>query len=1037
MSHTPISPKTPSNNVDLLHITTGEALLSQALTGHSSTPRVSYLRSESPYGRSASPIAFDGLSFPSVGARDRREDTEVQRAARIEKISGAVRTILECIGEDPDREGLLKTPERYAKALMFFSKGYEESVTHLMNKALFQEDHDEMVIVKNIDVFSLCEHHMVPFTGKIHIGYIPKNGKVVGLSKIARLAEMFSRRLQVQERLTKQVAMALQELLDPLGVAVVMEARNLANKDGLGKSDPQVLLYVYDDHTRSWGAKPYAKTERIKDSLNPEFVNGLQVDYHFETVQKLRFVVYDIDAKYSENLDHQDYLGEAITDLGSIIGAQGNRVALPLVHPKHRFRGHIIIRAEEMSLSKRVITLSMRGIDLTKKGLFKSRPSAFVVIQRSNENGTFSPVYKSDHVESDDDPKWKPITIKESLLCNGDPNRQLKIEIMSRKDSGAHTLIGATGPFTVNELSHRQFPFSMPIPPMPNPSALVIQSFSVTEPPSFLDFMAGGGTVGLCVAIDFTQSNGDPKSPQSLHYRSPTGENEYTRAIRSVGNVLQCYDADKKFPVFGFGGRINGQVSHAFALNGNPSNPEVYGVEGILDAYWRAHSFVELYGPTNFSSVISEATKIASHHEPYGYTTLLILTDGAITDMDATKKALKVASDHALSVIIIGIGHANFSNMNDLDGDGEIRKKGRDIVQFVAAREYPPHKEHGLSQALLAEIPDQMMGYLTRNNIQPQPPIRVDTATLLAAASSGMPVPHVVGGVVPPVDHYPGAAGPSAAMPQYAPPSGPPPAAAGPSAAMPHYAPPSGPPPAAGIYPHSQQYAVQPTPWGQQSVPGSAPNPGYYPYNTPPQAPGQQLHYSSQHSPYPFHPSQYPPHHQQPGQAYLPPGQAYPPQLAVNGSYAQSYPTQPQVYQPQPVQPGQAPRALNPGHHSQPGNDGSSLLKDVSGRGGSPSFPVPQPDRNGSPNIPVPQPDRSGSPNIPVPQPDRSSSPVYPSPQPSGTPINPPQHLPHQPEQGQQPPTVSQGHPPPPVAPVARAPQAIVAPENTAMEASK
>ncbi|KAF9283462.1 GTP cyclohydrolase 1 [Mortierella antarctica] len=218
-----IEPKVASDHVQLVHPTVKQPLMSHALTGHSSAPGRSYRLAESPR-HNPSPIDFDGLSFPSIGARERREDTEESRAARIEKISGAVRTILECIGEDPDREGLLKTPERYAKALMFFSKGYEESVTHLMNKALFQEDHDEMVIVKNIDVFSLCEHHMVPFTGKIHIGYIPKNGKVVGLSKIARLAEMFSRRLQVQERLTKQVAMALQELLDPQGVAVVMEA---------------------------------------------------------------------------------------------------------------------------------------------------------------------------------------------------------------------------------------------------------------------------------------------------------------------------------------------------------------------------------------------------------------------------------------------------------------------------------------------------------------------------------------------------------------------------------------------------------------------------------------------------------------------------------------------------------------------------------------------------------------------------------------------------------------------------------------------
>ncbi|KAJ1720033.1 hypothetical protein LPJ53_005289 [Coemansia erecta] len=169
------------------------------------------------------PIDLNGLSWPSIGTEERRTETAEQKQARLAKMSDAVRTLLECIGEDPDREGLLKTPERYAKALMFFTKGYEESMNEVINDALFDEDHEEMVIVRDIDIFSLCEHHLVPFCGKVSIGYIP-NRRVLGLSKLARIAEMFSRRLQVQERLTKQIAMALQEILQPQGVAVVMEA---------------------------------------------------------------------------------------------------------------------------------------------------------------------------------------------------------------------------------------------------------------------------------------------------------------------------------------------------------------------------------------------------------------------------------------------------------------------------------------------------------------------------------------------------------------------------------------------------------------------------------------------------------------------------------------------------------------------------------------------------------------------------------------------------------------------------------------------
>jgi GTP cyclohydrolase I len=162
----------------------------------------------------------------ALGTRERLDQTPEQAQARLDKLADAVRTIFECIGEDPEREGLRETPQRYAKALMYFTKGYEENVRDLVNGAVFHEDHDELVIVKDIEVFSLCEHHMVPFVGKMHIGYIP-NRRVLGLSKLARLAEMFSRRLQVQERLTKQVALAIAEVLKPQGVAVVMESSHL------------------------------------------------------------------------------------------------------------------------------------------------------------------------------------------------------------------------------------------------------------------------------------------------------------------------------------------------------------------------------------------------------------------------------------------------------------------------------------------------------------------------------------------------------------------------------------------------------------------------------------------------------------------------------------------------------------------------------------------------------------------------------------------------------------------------------------------
>ena len=174
-----------------------------------------------------------------------------------DKIENLTKQLIEEIGEDPSREGLLKTPSRVSKAWSFFSRGYNQDLDEIINNAVFNENATDMVVVRDVEFFSLCEHHLIPFFGRAHVAYLP-NGKVIGLSKIPRIIDMFSRRLQVQERLTRQIAETVKEILDPIGVAVIMEGqhmcmqmRGVEKQNSLTTTSSMLGKFRESDRTRS------------------------------------------------------------------------------------------------------------------------------------------------------------------------------------------------------------------------------------------------------------------------------------------------------------------------------------------------------------------------------------------------------------------------------------------------------------------------------------------------------------------------------------------------------------------------------------------------------------------------------------------------------------------------------------------------------------------------------------------------------------------------------------------------------------------
>ncbi|KAI2661692.1 Copine-5 [Labeo rohita] len=239
--------------------------------------------------------------------------------------------------------------------------------------------------------------------------------------------------------------------------------------------------------------------------------------------------------------------------------------------------------------------------------------------------------------------------------------------------------------------------------------------------------------IHFTVAIDFTASNGNPSQSTSLHYMNPYQMNAYAMALKAVGEIIQDYDSDKMFPALGFGAKLppDGRVSHEFPLNGNVDNPYCNGMEGILEAYHESLKTVQLYGPTNFAPVINHVARYAAAvQDGSQYFVLLIITDGVISDMAQTKEAIVNAAKLPMSIIIVGVGQAEFDAMVELDGDDvRISSRGklaeRDIVQFVPFRDYMDRTgNHVLSMArlakdVLAEIPEQLILYMKSRGIKP------------------------------------------------------------------------------------------------------------------------------------------------------------------------------------------------------------------------------------------------------------------------------------------------------------------------------
>ncbi|RYR19164.1 hypothetical protein Ahy_B03g063870 isoform H [Arachis hypogaea] len=546
-------------------------------------------------------------------------------------------------------------------------------------------------------------------------------------------------------------------------IELSFSASGLRDRDFLSKSDPMMVLYTRGKH----GAlEEIGRTEVVLNSLDPKWI----------TKHLIMFRVYDVDTQFHNldvkmlKLEEQQFLGEATCALSEVITLfisenklssqelfpstvtvwhlqiiikSDRSLALELrredpIRSMHSQNcGKLLVHAEECVGSKTTVELIFRCSDLENRDLF-SKSDPFLIISKLVEGGTHIPICKTEVIKNDLSPQWKPVFL--NIQQVGGKDNPLILECYNFNTNGKHDLIGKVQK-SLAELeklhaSGQGETLFLPTGGGHNSHNKVLKSrvyldkFSESVQYSFLDYLSAGFELNFMVAIDFTASNGNPRLPDSLHYIDPSGRpNAYQKAIVEVGEVLQFYDSDKRFPTWGFGARpIDGPVSHCFNLNGSSHYCEVEGIQGIMMAYTSALLNVSLAGPTLFGPVISNAALIASQSVATGarkYFVLLIITDGVVTDLQETKDALVKASDLPLSILIVGVGGADFKEMEILDADkGERlessfgRVASRDIVQFVPFRDVQSG-EISVVQALLAELPTQFLSYMRNRNIQP------------------------------------------------------------------------------------------------------------------------------------------------------------------------------------------------------------------------------------------------------------------------------------------------------------------------------
>ncbi|KAL7709253.1 copine i-like protein [Lotmaria passim] len=488
-------------------------------------------------------------------------------------------------------------------------------------------------------------------------------------------------------------------------VQLFFKCNKLLDADITSKSDPYVVVY---DLTGNGPKNAVGRTETIRNNLNPVFKTPVTVNYFFEMRQEIKLDIWDEDKGKAD-----DFLGRATFTMGQLMSSPNSSLTLNL-----NVKGTVTVTASLIGTSKGTAALQLRGRGLKQMNCI-GKTDAFIVISRQLPTGQKRQVYKTEVQKKTLNPQWKttpPLDLVD--LCGGEAATPcIALDCYNKNSRSGEPMGGCL--FTMEQLlaaGGKEFELTMNKKGKTKSYGFIaIDRCDFLKGYDFLEYLQAGMEINIAFSIDFTSSNGPPNDPRSLHFYDPQRPNNYIRAMLAVSDVVQEYDSDRMFPAYGFGAiaPFTNGTSHFFPLSGNPANAYLNGMQAVVDTYARLLPMLRFSGPTNFTPTIRTITEGA--HQARGvYTILLILTDGAITDMQDTIDAIVDADDAPLSIVIIGVGNADFSSMERLDGDTvpltnrRGNKTRRDLVQFVPFNQFEGRDPATLAAAVLHEVPRQV-----------------------------------------------------------------------------------------------------------------------------------------------------------------------------------------------------------------------------------------------------------------------------------------------------------------------------------------